>query len=82
MAKSKSATANLAVLFTCIGRRVSLLNSFRLAAKQLKINASFYGTDTTELETNRNSPQPAAASSSRVPMLSISVRTKGKPIIS
>ncbi|MHC4642088.1 MAG: ATP-grasp domain-containing protein [Planctomycetota bacterium] len=49
MAKSKSATANLAVLFTCIGRRVSLLNSFRRAAKQLKINASFYGTDTTEL---------------------------------
>jgi len=49
MAKSKSATANLVVLFTCIGRRVSLLNSFRLAAKQLKVNASFYGTDTTEL---------------------------------
>ncbi|MHC4172021.1 MAG: ATP-grasp domain-containing protein [Planctomycetota bacterium] len=37
------------VLFTCIGRRVSLLNSFRRAARQLKINASFYGTDTTEL---------------------------------
>ena len=49
MAKPKPATANLAVLFTCIGRRVSLLNSFRLAAKQLKINASFYGTDTTAL---------------------------------
>jgi len=40
---------NLGVLFTCIGRRVSLLNSFRRAAKQLKINASFFGTDTTEL---------------------------------
>jgi carbamoyl-phosphate synthase large subunit len=39
----------LNVLFTCIGRRVSLLNSFRRAARQLKINASFYGTDTTEL---------------------------------
>ena len=37
------------VLFTCIGRRVSLLESFRRAAKQLKINASFFGTDTTEL---------------------------------
>jgi len=37
------------VLFTCIGRRVSLLESFRKAAKQLKINASFLGTDTTEL---------------------------------
>ena len=40
---------NLSVLFTCIGRRVSLLESFRRAAKQLKINASFFGTDTTEL---------------------------------
>ena len=39
----------MSVLFTCIGRRVSLLNSFRRAAKQLKINASFFGTDTSEL---------------------------------
>jgi len=39
----------LTVLFTCIGRRVSLLNSFRRAARQLKINARFFGTDTTEL---------------------------------
>jgi len=39
----------LNVLFTCIGRRVSLLESFRRAAKQLKINASLLGTDTTEL---------------------------------
>jgi carbamoyl-phosphate synthase large subunit len=46
----KSKTRNsLNVLFTCIGRRVSLLNSFRRAAKQLKINAAFFGTDTTEL---------------------------------
>lgn len=37
------------VLFTCIGRRVSLLNSFRRAAGQLRINASFFGTDMTEL---------------------------------
>jgi len=36
-------------LFTCIGRRVSLLESFRRAAKHLKINASLLGTDTTEL---------------------------------
>ena len=49
MAKSKSGNVNLVVLFTCIGRRVSLLNSFRRAAKQLKIKASFFGTDTTEL---------------------------------
>jgi carbamoyl-phosphate synthase large subunit len=40
---------NLSVLFTCIGRRVSLLENFRRAAKQLKINASLLGTDTTEL---------------------------------
>ena len=40
---------NFGVLFTCIGRRVSLLNCFRRAARQLKINASFLGTDTTEL---------------------------------
>jgi len=46
----KSKTKNhLNVLFTCIGRRVSLLESFRRAAKQLKINASLLGTDTTEL---------------------------------
>lgn len=36
-------------MFTCIGRRVSLLNSFRRAARQLNINASFLGTDTTQL---------------------------------
>jgi len=46
----KSKTKNHSnVLFTCIGRRVSLLESFRRAAKQLKINASLLGTDTTEL---------------------------------
>ncbi len=39
----------MCVLFTCIGRRVSLLNSFRRAAGQLKLNALFFGTDTTEL---------------------------------
>jgi len=39
----------ISILFTCIGRRVSLLNNFRRAARQLKINASFFGTDTTEL---------------------------------
>ena len=46
----KSKTGNrFSVLFTCIGRRVSLLENFRRAAKQLKINVSFLGTDTTEL---------------------------------
>jgi carbamoyl-phosphate synthase large subunit len=39
----------MGILFTCIGRRVSLLNSFRRAGKQLKIDFSLLGTDTTEL---------------------------------
>jgi carbamoyl-phosphate synthase large subunit len=40
---------SLNVLFTCIGRRVSLLDGFRRAARQLKINASFFGTEATKL---------------------------------
>jgi len=40
---------HLNVLFTCIGRRVSLLESFRRAAKRLKINAKLLGTDATDL---------------------------------
>jgi len=39
---------NLNVLFTCIGRRVSLLESFRRAAKRFRTGASFFGTDTTQ----------------------------------
>ncbi len=39
----------LNILFTCIGRRVSLLDCFRRAAGQLKINVALFGTDTTEL---------------------------------
>lgn len=39
----------LNILFSCIGRRVSLLESFRKAAKSLKIQAQFFGTDTTSL---------------------------------
>ena len=50
MAKSNTDTSkNLAVLFTCIGKRVSLLNSFRKAAKQLRIKACFLGTETKSL---------------------------------
>jgi carbamoyl-phosphate synthase large subunit len=53
MAKSQSTAGlskkNLSILFTCIGRRVSLLNSFRRAARQLKIKANLFGTDTTKL---------------------------------
>ena len=37
------------ILFTCIGRRVSLLNSFRRAAKELKTDVRLLGTDTTML---------------------------------
>lgn len=50
MSKEKTATTSkIGILFTCIGRRVSLLNSFRRAAKSLKIDATFLGTDTTTL---------------------------------
>jgi len=49
MAKSPSKRMKIAVLFTCIGRRVSLLKSFRRAARQLKIDACFAGTDITPL---------------------------------
>jgi len=40
---------SLSILFTCIGRRVSLLNSFRKAAKRLKKKALFLGTDASRL---------------------------------
>jgi carbamoyl-phosphate synthase large subunit len=43
------ARRSLNVLFTCIGRRVSLLNSFRKAAAELGIRAKFLGADMTEL---------------------------------
>jgi carbamoyl-phosphate synthase large subunit len=49
MAKSRTTIDNLSILFTCIGRRVSLLNSFRRAGRQLKIDLSLLGTDATEL---------------------------------
>jgi carbamoyl-phosphate synthase large subunit len=49
MAKSRPTIDNLSILFTCIGRRVSLLNSFRRAGRQLKIDLSVLGTDATEL---------------------------------
>jgi len=49
MIRPKSVRGRINILFTCIGRRVSLLNSFRDAAKQLRVKTSFFGTDTTEL---------------------------------
>lgn len=47
--KGRKIKNNLTILFTCIGRRVSLLRSFRKAAGQLKTGISLLGTDTTEL---------------------------------
>lgn len=37
------------VLFTCVGRRVGLLNDFRRAGKELGLNCKFFGTEMTEL---------------------------------
>ncbi len=37
------------IMFTCVGRRVSLLRSFKKAAKQLKMNPCLVGTDATDL---------------------------------
>lgn len=49
MAKSRATIDKVSILFTCIGRRVSLLNSFRRAGRQLKIDLSLLGTDATKL---------------------------------
>jgi carbamoyl-phosphate synthase large subunit len=49
MTKPRVATKKVSILFTCVGRRVSLLKSFRRAGRQLKTNLSLLGTDTTEL---------------------------------
>ena len=40
---------SLRILFTCIGRRVTLLQYFRVAAHSLGIKAVFMGTDTSPL---------------------------------
>lgn len=49
MVRYQSGIGRFNILFTSVGRRVSLLNSFRRAAGQLKISAQFFGTDTNEL---------------------------------
>jgi len=45
----RHARSDVAVLFTCIGRRVSLLKAFRRAARRLKCRIRFCGTDVTML---------------------------------
>lgn len=50
MHRAKIETAeNLNILFTCIGRRVSLLKSFRNTGTRLGIQVIIFGTDTTSL---------------------------------
>jgi carbamoyl-phosphate synthase large subunit len=49
MTKVESMKGGMNILFTCIGRRVSLLESFRRAARALKVRAVFIGTDTSRL---------------------------------
>jgi carbamoyl-phosphate synthase large subunit len=48
-AKKKKNRPKVSILFTCIGRRVSLLNAFRKAAKQLRIDTVFIGAEKTPL---------------------------------
>ncbi len=47
--KGTSSKRHFNILFTCIGRRVSLLNAFRAAAKSLGLNTEIFGTETTSL---------------------------------
>ena len=47
--QGRASRSGPAVLFTCIGRRVSLLAAFRTAARRLRRPVRFYGTDTTPL---------------------------------
>ena len=42
-------TINFNILFSCAGRRVSLLQSFRKATKSLKLQSQLIGTDITNL---------------------------------
>ncbi|MCH7632731.1 MAG: ATP-grasp domain-containing protein [Planctomycetes bacterium] len=41
--------AKVRLLFTCVGRRIELLDSFRAAAKRLKIKLEIHGTDASSL---------------------------------
>ena len=47
--QTKNDMKKINVLFTCIGRRVSLLNSFRKAAAELQLKCTFMATDVSPL---------------------------------
>ena len=47
--KKRLSTKKINIMFTCIGRRVSLLNGFKQAAKQLGLKPCLIGTDASEL---------------------------------
>ena len=50
MTESKKKTMKIInIMFTCIGRRVSLLNSFKKAVKECKLKARIIGTDASNL---------------------------------
>ncbi|MHC4186767.1 MAG: ATP-grasp domain-containing protein [Planctomycetota bacterium] len=49
MKKKRQVMKTFNILFTCIGRRVSLLRNFRRAAGQIKLKAKMFGADITEL---------------------------------
>jgi carbamoyl-phosphate synthase large subunit len=43
--KSASKSPDLRILFTCVGRRIELLNAFRRAARKLRIGLEVHGAD-------------------------------------
>ena len=45
----KRSTPDIRVLFTCVGRRVELLEAFRAAAVRLRCNIELHGADATRL---------------------------------
>ena len=47
MSKSKGEAKKVSIMFTCIGRRVSLLKSFRKAAGKIKVQSCIIGTDSS-----------------------------------
>ncbi|GJM24060.1 MAG: carbamoyl phosphate synthase-like protein [Phycisphaerae bacterium] len=43
--KATTASPDLRILFTCVGRRIELLNAFRQAARKLRITLEVHGAD-------------------------------------